>query len=182
MPDAADLLRVISGEPVFGLDVDSRIRQASNCMSARLMIEAFQRCDDTVDDWAEGFADSLTELNMGDPGSLIGFDDGRWKGKEVEDESELPPIPEAACTFYLKLEFRNEEAAYYQFPLFPAMDEPFLAGGARKREDQYQHLRVDLAHPDDLQLFIEGLRSNPHLIAVEESSETVFWSAPSHAI
>ncbi len=116
------------------------------------------------------------------PGSLIGFDDGRWQGKEVEDESELPPIPEAACTFYLKLEFRNEDAAYYQFPLFPAMDEPFLPGGARKREDQYQHLRVDLAHPDDLQLFIEGLRSNPHLIAVEESSETVFWAAPSHAV
>lgn len=63
-----------------------------------------------------------------------------------------------------------------------AMDEPFLAGGARKRELQFQHLRVDLAHPDDLQLFIEGLRSNPHLIAVEESSETAFWEAPSHAV
>lgn len=182
MPDPTVLLRVISGEPVFGLDVDTRIRQAANCMSARLMIEWFLRCDDTVEGWAERFAGSLTELASGDPGSLIGFDDGRWQGKEVEDESELSSIPEAICTFYLKLEFRNEDAAYYQFPLFPAMDEPFLAGGARKRELQFQHLRVDLAHPDDLQLFIEGLRSNPHLIAVEESSETAFWEAPSHAV
>lgn len=62
------------------------------------------------------------------------------------------------------------------------MDEPFLSGGARKREGVFQHVQVDLPRPDDLQLFIEGLRKNPHLIAVEESSEEVFLKAPSHAV
>jgi hypothetical protein len=78
--------------------------------------------------------------------------------------------------------FRNEDAAYYQFPLFPSMGDPFLAGGARKREGEFQHVRVDLTRPDDLQLFIEGLRSNPHLMAVEESTEEIFWAAPSHGV
>jgi hypothetical protein len=182
MPDPSNLLRIIAGESVFGMDVDSRIRQASNCMSARLMIELFNRCDDSKPEWQAEFAESLSEFTLGDPSALIGFDDGRWQGKEVDDESVLPPVPEPNCTYYLKLTFRNEDAAYYQFSLFPAMDEPFLAGGARKRESQFQHVRVDLAHPDDLQLFIEGLRSNPHLISVEESTGEVFSKAPSHAV
>jgi hypothetical protein len=119
---------------------------------------------------------------MGDPSALVSLDDGRWQGLETSCESELSPVPEARSSHYLKLTFRNEEAAYYQFPLFPPMDEPFLAGGARKRELQYQHVRVDLERSEDLQLFIEGLRSNPHLIAVEESSEEIFHAAPSHSV
>jgi hypothetical protein len=39
MSDPTTLLRIITGESVFGMDVDSKIRQASHCMSARLMLE-----------------------------------------------------------------------------------------------------------------------------------------------
>ena len=164
------------------MDVDSRIRQASNGMSARLMIELFNRCDTSSEDWPGEYAESLSEFFVGDPSVLVGFDDGRGQGKGVEDENDLPPVPEASFSYYLRLKFRNEDAAYYQFPVFPSMDQAFLAGGARKREGEFQHLRVDLAHPDDLQLFIEDLRSNPHLLCVEESSEEEFTEAPSHAI
>lgn len=182
MTDPSTLLRIIAGESVFGMDVDSQIRQASNCMSARLMIELFNRCDTSSEDWQSRFAESLSEFVGGDPNALIGFDDGRWQGKGVDDAGGLPSIPEPNFSYYLRLRFRNEDAAYYQFPLFPTMDQAFLAGGGRKREGEFQHLRVDLAHPDDLQLFIEDLRSNPHLISVEESSEEEFSQAPSHAI
>lgn len=182
MPDQTSLLRIIAGEAVFGLDVDSKIRKASDCMSARLMIELFNRCDDTRPGWQMEFAESLSKCLTGNPSALLGFDDGRWRDNEVNDERGLTPIPEANVTYCLKLNFRNEDAAYYQFWLFPTMDEPLVAGGERKREGQFQHVRVDLAHPDDLQLFIEGLRSNPHLISVEESTEEVFSRAPSHAV
>lgn len=182
MPDPATLFRIIAGESVFGLDVDSKIRQAANRMSARLLIELYYRCDAAEPDWQTRFADSLPEHMLCDPNALVGFDDGRWQGREVDSEENLPPIPEATVTRYLKLRFCNEEAAYYQFSLFPSMDQPFLAGGARKREGEFQHVRVDLAHVDDLQLFIEDLRSNPHLVSVEESSEEIFFRAPSHAI
>lgn len=151
-------------------------------MSARLMVELFFRCDDSKPGWEVEFAESLSEFGLGDPISLIGFDDGRWQGKEVADGDDISLNPEANSSHYLKLTFRNEDAAFYQFSLFPSMSEPFLAGGARKREAEFQHVRVDLAHPDDLQLFIEGLRSNPHLIAVEESTEEIFRSAPSHGV
>ena len=151
-------------------------------MSARLMIELFIRCDTSLHDWQVSFAESLSEFSTGDSGVLCGFDDGRWQGKEVDDEGGLPPIPQANVVYYLKLKFRNEDAAYYLFPTFPSMDQPFLAGGARKRENEFQHLRVDLSHPDDLQIFIEDLRSQPHLISIEESSEEAFSKAPSHAV
>lgn len=151
-------------------------------MSARLLVELFGRCDDSKLGWEGEFAKSLSEFGMGEPSVLIGFDDGRWQGKEVADGGDISPIPDENSTHYLKLTFRNEDAAFYQYSLFPSMNEPFLAGGARKLDGAFQHVRVDLPHPDDLQLFIEGLRSNPHLIAVEESTEDVFWAAPSHGV
>ena len=182
MPDPLNLLRIIAGESVFGMDVDSRIRQASNCLSARILIELFNRCDDSKPGWQNAFAVSLSDLTSGDPDALVGFDDGRWHGLEADDESGPGAIPEATSSHYLKLTFRNEEASYYQFSLFPGMDEDFLCGGARKREGQFQHVRIDLTDSRYLQLFIEGLRSNPHLLAVEESSEDVFRKAPSHSV
>ena len=182
MPDTSSLIRIIAGESIFGIDVDSKIRRASNCMSARLMIELFSRCDDSIPDWQVEFVESLSNLTLGDPTALIGFDDGRWQGFETDDEGESSHITESTTTHYLKLTFRNEDAAYYQFPLFPSMDQPFLCGGSRKRDGQFQHVRVDLSDSRDLQLFIEDLRSNPHLIAVEKSTEDIFMAAPSNAV
>jgi hypothetical protein len=182
MPDTANLLRCIAGETVFGLDTDSRIRQAANGMSALLLIELFHRCDESKPGWEAEFAEALSEFSTGDPSALVALDNGQFDHLPSSGESSLAPIPEANFTYYLKLIFRNEDAAYYQFPLFPAMDDPFLAGGSRKREGNCQHVRVDLPRPGDLQLFIERLRHNPHLIAVEESSEETFHSALSHGV
>lgn len=177
MPDPTLLLRVISGESVFGLDVDSKIRQASNETSAMALVHLFNRCDSSVPGWEADFADSLLELSTGDPSCLIGFDDGRWQGME-EDGTE----PVAESVHYLKLGFTNADAAYYQFHLFPAIDASFLAGSARKREDEFQHLRIDLTAPTHLQEYIRRLRSNPHLVSVEESTEEIFDAVASHAV
>lgn len=185
MPDPSLLLRAIAGETVFGLDVDSRIRYASNSMTARLLVDLFQRCDDTQADWVQRFTESLDECKVGGPDLLMGLDDGRAGHEEALDENDgsLDDPGEAeGFPCYLKLVFTNAEAAYYQFPLFPALNEPFVLGAARMRESEFQHLRVDLRRREDLQRFIEGLRVNPHLVAVEESSEEVFGKAPSHAV
>lgn len=183
MPDPTLLLRAISGETVFGLDVDSKIRQASNEISAMVFVHLFNRCDDSVPGWEKDFANSLMELSTGDPSCLIGFDDGRWQGLEQHDgEDWTEPAADAESGHYLKLVFRNADAAYYQFHLFPDIDAPFLTGSARKREDEFQHLRIDLTDPAHLQEYIRRLRSNPHLVSVEESSEKIFNAAPSHSV
>ena len=181
-PDPSELIRLLSGEQVFGRDTDSKILQAANEVSARAMFEMFTRCDTSRDRWAQEFADGLMEIATGDPSVLIGFDDGRWQGLEA-DGDDLPEVDSASASdFYLRLEFTDEDASYYQFHLFPPLDEPFIQGAARKREGAFQHLMVTLAHPDELQVFIQHLRSNPHLKEVHDSTAEAFNSAPSHAI
>ena len=181
MPDPTLLLRVISGETVFGLDVDSKIRQGSNETSAMALVQLFNRCDDSVPGWEKDFADSLMEHSTGDPSCLIGFDDGRWQGLEEGDDGDWTE-PVAESVHYLKLGFTNADAAYYQFHLFPAIEAPFLAGCSRMREGEFQHLRIELTAPTHLQEYIRRLRSNPHLVSVEESTEEIFNAAPSHAV
>jgi hypothetical protein len=180
MPDPTKLLQVIAGEFVFGLEIDSRIRQAANGMTALLMIELFKRCDEGKANWPVEFADGLSELGMGDPSVLVGFDDGRSEGREAEDGDF--EASESPSEHYLKLRFTDEDAAYYQFHLYPAFDEPFITAVQRKREGDLQHIRIELSHPDKLQLFIQGLRHNPHLVSVDASSEEVFAAAASQAV
>lgn len=182
MPDAADLIRVIQGQTVFGLDLDSRIRRAANGMTARLLVEMFDRCDRSKSDWQAEFAAMLAEDPGGDPSILVGFNDGRSQGRCMEPGETPPELPEIPVTRYLKLRFVNAEAAYYQAPLFPAMEELFIVGGGRKREGEFFHLRLDLCQEGDLQLFINGMLSNPHLVSVEESTEEIFRAAPSHRV
>jgi hypothetical protein len=182
IPDPTELIRLLCGEQVFGRDTDSKILQAANEMSARVMFEIFKRCDTSREGWEVEFADGLMEITTGDPSVLIGFADGRSQGlessgAEVQDEDST-----AASDFYLRLEFSDEDACYYQFHLFPTLDEPFIQRAARKREGKCQHLMVTLAHLDDLQVFIQRLRFNPHLKEVHDSTVDVFNAAPSHAI
>lgn len=167
---------------MFGRDTDSKILQAANEISARAMFELFRRCDTGSSGWADDFANGLMEIATGDPSVLIGLDDGRWQGLESNGEDLPEADPATAADFYLRLEFTNEDASYYQFHLFPPLDEPFIQGAARKREGACQHLMITLAHPDDLQVFIQHLRSNPHLKEVHDSTAEVFHAAPSHAI
>ena len=167
---------------MFGRDTDSKILQATNEMSGRMMFEMFVRCDTSREGWAQEYADGLLELATGDPSVLVGFDDGRWKGAESSDEDLAACDSATACDFYLRLEFTNEDACYYQFHLFPTLDEPFIEGACRKREGRFQHVMVTLAHPDDLQVFIQNLRSNPHFKEVHDSCIEVFEAAPSQSV
>jgi hypothetical protein len=171
---------ILGKREVYGLDMDSRIRSASNRMSARALLELFARLDDESPDFAEQFAALLRDCDVGDPSILIGFDTGAMA--TIEGEEDLPEIPEHPFEYYLRLVFRDEEAAYYQFHLFPDMNAGYICGGARKREGAVQHVRVELVREDALELFIESCQSNPHLLRVERSTAEEFWEAPSHGV
>jgi len=55
--------------------------------------------------------------------------------------------------------FRDEDAAYYQFPLFPHLEAEYVLGAARKRAGAVQHLRLELSRSEALQSFIESCRT-----------------------
>jgi hypothetical protein len=100
----------------------------------------------------------------------------------MDPESDTSEAPEKPTEYYLRLVFRNEDAAYYQFPIFPNLEADYLLGAARKRAGAVQHIRLELSRPESLQTFIEACRKNPHFLSVEDSTADDFQRAPSNAI
>lgn len=180
-PSAEKIVDVILGRrSVYGLDTDSRIREVANRLTARALFELLGRLDDALPDFDSQLSALFSEFGGDEVSLLIGFDTG---DVPIEDsESEAPQGPEKPTERYLKLIFRNEDAAYYQFPLFPHFDDKYILGTARKRAGAVQHIRIELSRPEALQSFIESCRTNPHFLRVEESSAEEFERAPSNAV
>ncbi len=75
--------------------------------------------------------------------------------------------------FCFRITFQNEEAAFYQFHVFPPVVYlPWVSGWARKRNASTQLILG----------FLELCCENPHVLKIEEISEDEFTAAPSHAI
>ncbi len=172
---------ILSRRPVYGLDIDSQIRQAANRFTARALLELLSRLNDESPDFPTQLTSFLSELGIGEGTSyLVGFDTGEIP--KEDGESKIDHVPAKPTEHFLKLVFRNEDAAYYQFPLFPNLEAEYVLGAARKRTGAVQHIRIELSRPEALQSFIELCRSNPHFLRVEESTADEFRDAPSNAI
>lgn len=169
------LIRSILGEKIWGLDIDSKIRQAANEMSARAMLEMYSHTVLSGKGTVEDFAHGAVELCTGDPGTLIGFDDKRWQDLPVGEEQQAPGESETSCSFHLRLHFTDREAAFYQFEIFP--QSKFLMARKLPCTGACQVIRVELPDADALQLFLRNLRHNPHLTSVEEITEEEFHTA-----
>lgn len=170
---------------VYGLDVDSLIRETANRLTARALFEMLAKFDPRAPDFSEKLREiidiSSDVLIAGGTELLVRFDDGLPRVPEG-DEDPLLSQPVNPSVHHLKLVFRDEAAARYQFPLFPNLEAPYILGATRKREGPVQHLRLELSQPEALQAFIESCRSNPHLLRFEESSAGEFEHAPSHSV
>jgi hypothetical protein len=177
--DIADI--IFDRRRVYDLNTDSLIRQASNQLTARALFEVLNRVDDTSPEFSSQFSGILSGYDMGDPSVLIGFDTGYFPtGGKSPTESDPAPQPSQPSEHYLRLIFTNEDAAYYQFPLFPDLNADFIVSAARKRSGNTQYLRLELDHRSALH--IESCRPNPHFLRVEECTATEFHSAPSHSV
>lgn len=185
-PDPSVLIRLLSGEPVFGLDTDSRILEAANGLTARALFEAFRRCDPSAPDWGESFAEGLEGISTGCPSILVGFDDGRWQGlesaEEESPEASAETLPDPTVEVFLRLQFSDADASFYQYHLVPSFNEPFIHAASQKRAGDSKYLRLTISRPEDLPVFIRNLRGNPHLVKVHESSAEEFDRAPSQRV
>jgi hypothetical protein len=169
---------ILGRRPVYGLDADSHIRQAANRFTARALFEILGRLDDEAPDFASQLSALVPESDDRGVTSLIGFDTGDIPTADAD----TPQQPEKPSEYYLKLVFRDEDAAYYQFALFPNLNADYVLGAARKRAGAVQHIRIELSRPEALQTFIESCRSNPHFLRVEESTADEFQRAPSNGV
>ncbi|MEO8045045.1 MAG: hypothetical protein ABI674_09075 [Spartobacteria bacterium] len=159
---------ILNRRQVYDLDTDSQIRQAADRLTTRALFELLARLDDQSLD----FLSPLSALLRAEgPSSFIGFRAPSIAEPDIAGPSEKP------IEHYLRLIFRDKEAAYYQFPLFPNLDADYILGASRKRAGAVQHIRVLLSGPDALQTFIESCRDNPHFLRVEQSTAEEFQSA-----
>lgn len=85
-------------------------------------------------------------------------------------------------SIFLRVRFRNEDAAYYQFPVFPTVDSRFEICLSRKRNGDCQYIQVHYGDASELRDFTAELRHNPHVLDVQESSESEFVSKHSDAV
>jgi hypothetical protein len=85
--------------------------------------------------------------------------------------------------FCFRITFQNEDAAFYQFHVFPPVVHiPWVSGWARKRNASSQLILVELTEEDDRDRFLELCCENPHVLKIEEISEDEFTATPSQAI
>jgi|SRR5687767_6621893 len=171
---------VLGRRQVYDLDIDSRIRQVANRLTARALFELLARLDDQSPDFATHLSALIRELPIEEVSCMVGFDNGFLP--IADDLADISEQPEQPSEHYLRLVFRDEHAAYYQFHLFPDLDADYVCCAARKRAGEVQHIRIELSTSDALQPFIESCRTNPHLPRVEESTADEFQRAPSNAI
>jgi hypothetical protein len=168
---------VLDRSQVYDLDTDSHIRQAANRLTARALFELLARFDDQSPDFASQVSALLSVLPGESPSCLIGFDTG-----DIPSAEDIPESADQPSEHYLRLVFHDEQAAYYQFHLFPDLDADYVLGASRKRAGAVQHLRITLSRPEALQTFIESCRSNPHFVRVEQSTPDEFHRAPSNGV
>ena len=85
--------------------------------------------------------------------------------------------------FCFRITFQNEDAAFYQFHVFPpVVHMPWVSGWARKRNASTQLILVELKEEEDRDRFLELCCENPHVLKIEEISEDEFTATPSQAI
>jgi len=99
---------------------------------------------------------------------------GRHRGGRIIPTEEPFTVP-------LRIHFRDEQAAYYQYHLFPP-DLDYITGSSRKRDGASQVLILTLRSRKHLDDFIAVCRCNPHFVSLEQISEEEFWKAPSHGV
>ena len=171
---------VLNRRQVYNLDTDSRIREAVNCLTARALFELLARLDDHSPDFPSHLSTLLRELPVEGISGMIGFHTGDLPS--AVEHPEIPELHEKPSEHYLRLVFSDEQAAFYQFHLFPNLDVGYVCSASQKRAGAVQHLRIQLSRTEALQTFIESCRSNPHLLRVEQSTSEEFEGAPSNGV
>lgn len=185
--ELAKVIRVLTtDDTVFGLVVDSLLRQIGNEMTAAAMLQALREFDVTAADFPEQLSQFVSEFSQGDPSILIGLDDGRWEElSEVDNDNGAEDVADGLANrtvVCFRLVHASEDASFFLFHAGSRLlDFRGVIGGARKREGAIHHVRVEVAHPRYVQVVLSRARECPHVLRIEESNEADFWSAPSHS-
>ena len=155
------LIEAVKGERVFGAPLDDIIRHVSDEVTAHTFLDACGICDLNDPEWPAVLARELNRRSAHNPqDELI----------DVEDPSDeaLSGGKREDYDVFLKLNFRSEDASFYQFDLFPNMNKSYIKDYEKLKVGISHYLRLKLQSKRDLELFVRSLRNNHHLKSVEK--------------
>lgn len=178
MPEskADQLAAVLAGESRYGAEIDSALRNIGHTLPADSCLKWFS----TVDDSSATFRQSVLDM-LAIADRIAGEKLYEYEIVDTASENEPTSLTEDQFTIPLRIRFRDEQAAYYQYHLFPP-ELDYINGFSRKRDGASQVLILSLRSRKHLDDFISVCRSNPHFVSIEEISEEEFWKAPSHGV
>lgn len=166
----SDLL--FSDKPVYGLQIDSLMREIAEKMPAYAFM-AFYLNADSGDPQMEEKLREMRDACQSMEGNTVVIthphqNEARLGGTgEVHSCSEKPPI-----TIPLKITFSDLAAARFSFEVFPALDLHFVAGCTRVQRSVVHYLLLSVPDRDALQIFVERCRRNPWVKSVDELPES----------
>ena len=172
---ADKLAAVLAGDSRYGIEIDSALRTIGHALPADFCLKWFSGLDDSAPSFRESVMTMIqvAEKISGEKLYDISFDD--------TSEDEIIPPTEEEFKVPVRIHFRDEQAAYYQYHLFPP-ELDYITGYSRKRDGASQVLILSLRSRKHLDDFIAVCRSNPHFVSIEQISEEEFWKAPSHGV
>jgi len=178
MPEskADKLAAVLAGGSRYSVEIDSALRTIGHALPADSCLKWFLSLDDS----SATFRQSVLEM-IGIAKHIAGERPYEHEIVDTASDEEPDSPTEDQFTVPLRIRFRDEQAAYYQYHLFPP-ELDYINGYSRKRDGASQVLILSLRSRKHLDDFIAICRRNPHFVSIEEISEEEFWKAPSHGV
>ena len=85
--------------------------------------------------------------------------------------------------YCFRITFQTEEAAFYQFHVFPPVSHlNWILGWARKRNGNSQLVLLELKSEEFRDRFLELCCENPHVLKIQEIAEEDFTNTESHDV
>lgn len=154
------LIAAVRGEKVFGSPLDGIIRHVSDEITAHTFLDACSKCDLDDPEWAAQLARELNRRSI-QSAEEQAMDSASWETAAQADEVQEYEV-------FLMLNYRTEEASFYQFDLFPRMNKSYIKDYEKLKVGNAHYLRLLLETKSDLELFVRSLRNNHHLKSVEQ--------------
>lgn len=151
---------VISGRKQFGKKIDSKLKAICDALPAAACLKWFATLNASHSSFFEEVDTMFNSIYNKDLYRIEGD-----KGREIR--------------VALRLTFCNEDACYYQFPVFPPLHFEYISASERKRHGKTQLLVITLQDKAFLDAFTDACNANPHLSSLKVISEEEFLNAPS---
>lgn len=160
-----DLL--FSHEPVYGLRIDSLLREIAKKTTAQVFLSLYLNADAADPQLEHQLEECRREWRNAEGATVIMSE---CESQMLSDATAAPDFSpnDPGLEIPLKITFHDVAAARFSFEVFPAIELPFVAGCTRIQRGDAHYLLLNVPNRDALQVFAEHCRRNPWVESIDE--------------